>query len=170
MAVLAGSSFAKAEGASGQADNSTNLDNSAVASKGSSRKHAQACQEVRNAGTSSESVITKDIGHAASIDAKPSFGTKHGPRDFVDPRLERLHFLQAVQRMRAQVADPQDVDGDVLAQKVGADLMSLTRQRPKSAVARLHASGEEVAPKTTVDIATDRYGWPKKQAPCNTLV
>lgn len=137
MASLAGAVVAKAAGTSSNSDE---------AECTATPPTISVIKDVDGAGTTDG----KHINSAFSIkDTSPSdakvIGGKHGSRDFVDPRLERLHFLQAVQRMRSRVADGQQMDGDALAQKVSADLMSGIPQRPKSAVARLRASEKEGA-------------------------
>jgi hypothetical protein len=80
------------------------------------------------------------IKGSGSLESNPQIipSAKSAVREFVDPRLERLHFLQAVQRMRAQIAE-QDTADDAIAR---ADLMSGRPQRPQSAAARLHISGQ----------------------------
>lgn len=63
---------------------------------------------------------------------------------FVDPRLERMHFLQAVQRMRAQVSSQEQETSHHVVDKVrDASLTAGRPLRPQSALARLQeAAGE----------------------------
>lgn len=89
------------------------------------------------------SLPSQDAGYLEASDSKAISGAKPAGREFVDPRLERLHFLEAVQRLRAHITTEQaaDVNGDAIAQKVSSELVSGRPQRPQSASARVHSSG-----------------------------
>lgn len=157
MAALAGAALAKGNQVSCNVAEATN---SPLASNDDCPSAATNKDAVVNTSSLGVAAV-KDGGRAGASDGKSISGAKPGARDFVDPRLERLHFLQAVQRMRAQVSEPQD--GDTLAQKVSADLMSSLPQRPQSAVARLHMSEKEDTPKAVadkIDDDMDRHGAP----------
>jgi hypothetical protein len=109
-------------------------------SKGSKENGATAIQEVVKG--SRHSIFTiKDGASLGTHDARESRSIKHGPREFMDPRLERLQFLQAVQRMRAQLSEQvEDAPRGDVVEAVSAEIMATRPQRPWSAVARVHTT------------------------------
>lgn len=128
-------------------------------SKCSPSSHATKSNEDPINAKSSCSVTptSKEASQNSVSDGIAISSAKRGTQEFVDPRLERLQFLQAVQRMRAQVSDNADIPRDALAEVIASTLAGRP-QRPQSAAARLHASKQDVREKAcdVTDIADPR--------------
>lgn len=136
MAAIAGAARARAKTEAAETESSKSVGSGG--NSGGSHILAKAdCPSVTN---------IKAVGHIDASGGRPISSSKHGSREFVDPRLERLQFLQAVQRLRAQISTQEVVPGDALAQKINADLIAKrpgNAQRPQSATARLQDTAQE---------------------------
>lgn len=114
---------------------------------------------VATSGKAVASVVAMETKHAGI--AEPTSHGKSGPAApaFLDPRIERMHFLHAVQRMRSQVAarsdraasaagyvsstDPGGCGGIASGYGAVATQACDPFPRPHSAAARLHTAADE---------------------------